>query len=477
MKISRYIWYLVILVQAWVADGVAYSQASRMIEVGDDAETKWVMNSVSRASNPIIQTIYTADPAPLVYNGTVYLYTSHDEDNLVDNFFTMNDWRVYSSNDMVNWTDHGSPLSYTDFSWSGGHAWAGQVIQRNGKFYYYIPTTIINGWMKIGVAVSDSPIGPFKDAIGGPLITSDCGDIDPTVFIDDDDQAYLYWGNPNLCYVKLNEDMISYSGNIVHVPMTVDSFGARRDNERPTSYEEGPWIYKRNGLYYMVYAAGPLSEHIAYATGPSAIGPWTYGGVIMPTQGSSFTNHPGVIDFEGNSYFFYHNGALPGGGGFHRSVCVEQFSYNADGSFPTINMTSGDFPAVKNLNPYALTEAETISWQSGIETETCSEGGMNIGYINNGDFIKVAAVDFESGASSFEARVASNTMGGQIELRLDSEAGPLVGTCSVPGTGGWQQWITISCPVSGVEAIHDLFLVFRGGNDYLFNINWWKFDR
>ena len=262
----------------------------------------------------------------------------------------------------------------------------------------------------------------------------------------------------------------------MHVPMTTQSFGTRTDTDRPTSYEEGPWFYKRNGLYYMVFTGGPISEHIAYATSQSATGPWTYGGVIMPTEGSSFTNHSGVIDFRGNSYFFYHNGALPDGGGYHRSACIEQFSYNADGSFPTITMSSGDFPGVDTLNPYVVTEAETIAWESGVETEECSEGGMNVSSINDGDYIRVAGVDFGAGATSFEARVASAASGGSIELRLDSETGTLVGTCEVPGTGGWQTWTTVSCDVSGATGIQDLYLVFKGGGDYLFNFNWWKFD-
>ncbi|WP_437963383.1 glycoside hydrolase family 43 protein [Sorangium sp. So ce260] len=430
------------------------------------------------ADNPIVQTLYTPDPAPMVYNDTVYLYTGHDEDSATD-WFGMNEWRVYSSKDMVNWTDHGSPLKYSDFSWAKGDAWAGQVIHRNGKFYYYVPVTSRSlNRHTIGVAVSDSPTGPFKDALGKPLITANCGDIDPTPFIDDDGQAYLYWGNPEVCYVKLNEDMISYQGDVVRVPMTAASFGQRTgesDGRHTTKYEEGPWLYKRDGLYYLVYAAGPISEYIAYSTSSSPTGPWTYRGVIMPTEGTSFTNHAGVIDYKGNSYFFYHNGALPGGGGFHRSTAVEQFTFNADGTIPTIRMTKEGAPGVGNLNPYVMTEAETIAWESGVETEACSEGGMDVGMIENGDYIKVKGVDFGTGAVSFDARVASATSGGNIELRLDSATGTLVGTCMVQGTGGFQTWVTTSCAVDGATGIHDLYLKFTGGDGFLFNVNWWKF--
>lgn len=431
--------------------------------------------SMSLADNPIVQTRYTADPAPLVYNDTVYLYTSHDEDVLVRNFFTMNDWRCYSTTDMVNWTDLGSPLSYEDFSWARGDAWAGQCIYRNGKFYFYVPMNRKNAGMAVGVAVSDKPQGPFTDPIGKPLVCSGHGDIDPSVFIDDDGQAYLYWGNPNLYYVKLNENMISYSSEIVKVPLTTESFGVRTKDDRPTQYEEGPWLYKRNDSYYLIFAAGPIPEHISYSTSSSPTGPWTFGGIVMPTQGGAFTNHPGVCDYKGNSYFFYHNTSLPGGGGFHRSVCVEQFEFNDDGTIPTINMTKEGAPQIGHLNPYSTVEAETICWASGVETEICSEGGMNVCDIDDGDFINIKGVDFGTGAPSFEARVASATHGGNIEIRLDNPTGTLAGTCAVPDTGGWQNWVTTSCMVKNVAGVHDLYLVFTGGSGLLFNVNWWRF--
>ena len=115
------------------------------------------------AVNPIVQTSYTADPAPMVHDGRVYVFTSHDEDVTIRNFFTMNDWKCFSSADMVNWTDHGTVLSYQDFDWSRGDAWAGQCIYRNGKFYYYVPLNQKNGGNAIGVAVSDRPEGPYKE--------------------------------------------------------------------------------------------------------------------------------------------------------------------------------------------------------------------------------------------------------------------------------------------------------------------------
>ncbi len=430
-----------------------------------------LLPSPSRAVNPIVQTIYTADPAPVVFDGRVYVYTGHDEDK--STYFTMKNWWVFSTADMVNWTAHGSPLSLKTFTWASRDAWAGQCIERNGKYYWYVPVRTSNGQSQIGVAVADSPTGPFTDALGHPLVAN--SSIDPTVFIDDDGQAYLYYANPGLYYVKLNADMISYSGAPTRVPLDQNAgFGW---NGSRTNFEEGPWLYKRNGIYYMVFS-GPIPEYIAYSTSTSPTGPWTYRGVIMPAQGSSFTAHSGIVDFAGNSYFFYHNGALPGGGGYDRSVAVESFTYGDDGSIPTFNMTTTGVAPVATLDPYARVEAETIAWEQGVELENTSDvdGTLDVTQISDGDYIRVMNVDFGAGAAAFDARVASGAAaGGTIELRLDGTAGTLAGTCTVPPTGGWQTWADVACAVTGATGIHDLYLVFKGGSGDLFNVNWWRF--
>jgi arabinoxylan arabinofuranohydrolase len=430
------------------------------------------------ADNPIVQTSYTADPAPVVYDGRLYVYTSHDEDVTVNNFFTMNDWRLYSTADMVNWTDHGSPAGYKSYSWGTGDAWAVQGISRNGKYYLYTPINNSTG-SKIGVLVGNNPWGPFTDPLGKALISTGSGNIDPTVFIDSDGQAYLYWGNPQLYYVKLNSDMISFPGSPNAVSLTTAGFGVRSNTDRATAYEEGPWFYKRGSLYYIVYPADGTPEKISYTTSSGSTGPWMYRGDIMAKEsgsGSSFTNHPGVIDYQGHSYFFYHNGALPGGGGYKRSVCVEEFTYKSDGTIPTITMSTAGPAAIATLNPFQQVEAETIAFSAGLKTEVCSEGGMDVTQISNGDYIKVKNVAFGAGATSFDARVASSTSGGNIELHLDSLSGTVIGTCAIAGTGGAQTWTTKSCSVTSTTGTHDLFLKFTGsGTGVLFNFNWWKF--
>lgn len=417
----------------------------------------------SFGQNPIVQTAYTADPAPMVYNDKVYLYTSHDEDE--STWFTMNDWRLYTTSDMVNWTDHGAILSIKDFEWGRMNAWAPQCIEREGKFYMYVPITDRNNRNGIGVAVADTPYGPFIDPLGKPLISNTMADIDPTVFIDDDGQAYLLWGNPECYYVKLNEDMISLQGEVGKFPNTVESFGKREgDPKRPTTYEEGPWLYKRNDLYYLLFAAGPIPEHIGYSTGPSPTGPWTYQGVLMATEGKSFTNHPAIIDFRDKTYFFYHNGALPGGGGFTRSVAVEEVEFNDDGTIVPMKMTEGITESLGSINPYVKNEAETIAWSEGVKAKHNEVVGNFITAKRNDAFTKVVGVDFrENGPTKFTARVGTtHNSDVSMEIRLGSRDGELIGSIDVPNTGGDDRWTLVNTDVKRVTGVHDVYFVFKG---------------
>ena len=455
------------------------------------------------AQNPFVQTWCTSDPAPMVHGNRMYVYTGHDEDGA--DFFWMQEWRVYSSADMVNWTDHGSPLALESFSWADDRAWASQCIERNGKFYWYICAhSRLSKGMAIGVAVSDSPTGPFRDAIGKPLFENGSWDhIDPTVMIDSDGQAWIMWGNPTVYYAKLNENMISIDGEVKTLDMTEEAFGGPSMGKREKgkkykdSYVEGPWIMKRptpnpsllgrgESAYYLLYAAGGVPEHISYSTALSPTGPWTYAGEIMPLSDTkSFTNHCGVADFKGHSYFFYHTGKLPGGGGFGRSVAVEEFKYNADGSFPTILPTDEGVKPIASFNPYEKVEAETMAFSRGVKTEQNNQVGVYVTDIHNGDYIKLQNVAFgRLVPRTFTARVASGLRGGEIEIRLDSIHGQMLGKLRVPATGGWEQWQTITTDLtyqlsalkSQFSAPCDLYFVFKGRKGpKLFNFDWWQF--
>jgi hypothetical protein len=364
------------------------------------------------------------------------------------------------------------------FPWAGqdNGAWASQVIARNGKFYFYA-AVFVNGRPNnaIAVAVADKPTGPFHDALGHPRVRGD-GYIDPTVFVDVDGQAYLYWGNPNLWYVKLNQDMISTSGQIVKDA----SFAKVPGKPDPFHYQEGPWAYKRNGHYYMAYASTCCPEGIAYAMSDTPTGPWKFKGYIMKPDPRSSGNHPGIIDYKGRSYVFgfdYRlNFAMTKQHRERRSVCVAEIHYNPEGTIREIPWWNEDkaVKQISTLNPYTRTEVATICWSERMKSEPGSQGGMCVYPTGTNAFIKVQGVDFGKGAKSFAASVASTANDGKIELRLDSPTGPLIGTCRVPNTGSATKWTTASCRVEHAAGAHDLYFMFTGGEALRFD--WWKFE-
>lgn len=305
--------------------------------------------------NPLITDKFTADPAPMVYNDTLFLYVGHDEyyegqDTASGGKeFNITEWLCYSTTDMQTWTDYGSVLKPTDFSWAVGEAWASQVIEKNGKFYYY--TTVQGGepyvGKAIGVAVGDSPTGPFKDAIGKPLVCDTMtsngargwwNDIDPTVLIDGEGQAWMCWGNGTCFLARLKPNMTELDGEIQVVDLP--------------KYVEGPWLHKHGDLYYLTYASmGVDREVVSYATAPSVAGPWTYQGEVTGMAENSFTIHPGIVEFKGKWYLFYHNATLTLGGHEgaigRRSVCVEELFYNSDGTIRVVEQTK---KGVSNLS-------------------------------------------------------------------------------------------------------------------------------
>ncbi|WGL16069.1 glycoside hydrolase family 43 protein [Microbulbifer bruguierae] len=297
---------------------------------------------ITHAANPAITDVLTADPAAMVHDGTVYLYTGHDEAKDNKGFYEMHKWLVFSSTDMVNWKNEGSPLAVKDFKWARGDAWASHVVEKDGKFYFY--TTVRHDETKpgfaIGVAVSDSPTGPFKDALGKALISNDMttdtkidwDDLDPAAFIDDNGEAYLFFGNTKPRWAKLKDNMIELDGPIHSLDLP--------------NFTEALYAHKHGDYYYLTYAMG-FPEKIGYAMSKSIEGPWEYKGILNELAGNSNTNHQSIIDYKDRSFFIYHNGGTPEGGSFRRSVCIDDLYYNEDGTIKRIVMTSEGVDPVK----------------------------------------------------------------------------------------------------------------------------------
>lgn len=443
------------------------------------------VTSMSMANNPVIQTSYTPDPAPYVHNGTVYLFVDHDEDDA--QYFKMKDWQLYTSTDMLNWTYEGTPMSTATFKWAkqGDNAWASQAIERDGKWYWYIcaeDTTVhLHG---IGVGVSNTPEGPYIDPLGKPLVAGGFGYIDPSVFIDDDGQAYIFWGNNGLWYAKLNRDMISLGSEVMPVSglddpecfgpkvMKMDYQAGKR--KMKTGYEEGPWVFKRNGIYYLVYASGGVPEHMAYSTSSSINGPWKYQGRIMDEAKGSFTIHGGSIEIGGRNFMFYHDGLLPNGGGFRRSTSIEEFNWDGD-KIPFIPFTKeGVTKPLRNFDPYQKVSAPTMAESYGLKTDrNAGKDNHYLTSINNGDWLKVRSVDFGNNVpSAVTVEVSDAQRNGTVEFYLDNLEGRPIAKIEITPDSKGQLKSHVKGKATGV---HDLLILFRGDDGELFNFKSWQF--
>lgn len=291
------------------------------------------MKQSAQPGNPVIRHKYTSDPAALVADGRVYLYTGHDEAPAGIYAYIMHEWLCFSSDDLVNWTEHEHVLHCGCFAWAKGDAWASQVVARNGKYYWYVTVAHASEYgHAIGVAVADRPEGPFRDARGSALISSatvplaeDTDHMDPSVLTDHEGQTWIFWGRNRCRRARLSDNMIELTGPVEEVPLP--------------QFSEGAWLHARNGWYYLLYGYG-APEKVGYAMSRDLSGPWDFKGILNEVPGNCETNRPCIIEYRGKWFFFYHNGALKGGGSHHRSVCIDALHYNADDTLKRIRMTS-----------------------------------------------------------------------------------------------------------------------------------------
>ena len=465
----------------------------RLIAFVDAAVDEFLISYKTYPKNlPVVQTKFTADPAPFVVADTLFLLASHDHNDAYG--FLMQDYVLYKTTDMVNWTDCGVVCSLRNFSWANRYGWGGfsnglwapQVVQANGRFYMYCP---LQG-RGIGVLVASTPYGPWSDPIGDRLISDQYDSIDPTVLIDDDGQAYLYWGNPNLWYVKLRKNMISIIGtpqkcNVNYSDELRARFKGQSLGENRFTYQEGPWAYKRGDTYYMAYASECCPEGIGYATSKSPIGPWECQGMIMDRDGRSSGNHPGIVDFKGQTYVFGFNYYINGlDGSSHRerrSVAVTAIKFRDDGTIPTrpfwYNLDA-TLP-VDTLDPYSRQEAETIYWSEGVKTASYSGRGICTDSIRHGGFIQVAHVDFGTGASSLSVSAKANKTSGYIEVFADKMYGnEPIATIHVTDKGKFNNY---EAPVTNSPTgIHDLYFLFTSDNavqENIMAVDYWQFKQ
>lgn len=357
------------LLTGTLAAVLSVSLCTPAVYAKDNVETKTLKKSNS--GNPMLgfdengDILYGGDPSVLVDGDTVYCYVGHDTSS--NESYWMPDWRCYSSKDMKNWTYESKIMNSSDIKGGNNHeAWAGQVAKgSDGKYYFYYCTQFSDG-KGVGVGVSDSPTGPFKDVNQKPLVSNSqtansvhsWEDIDPTVWVETDENGvehrYLGWGNTRFFVCELNEDMISIKDQDGNPDNLSVGYGKGNDivigkinNLQGHTYTEAPWYYRQKdengnyyGKYYMFFACD-WREQMAYATTDDIMSnEYEFGGIIMEPSATANTNHMAVFDFKGQTYFVYHDGSLPHGSGYRRVACCEPFTINEDGTIDPIKKTA-----------------------------------------------------------------------------------------------------------------------------------------
>ncbi len=460
-------------------------------------------------SNPLIDYDYGADPFALVYDGRVYLYMTADklqydtDGNVIDNDYSyINRLHVISSDDMVNWTDHGfiqvagpdGVAKWANFSWAPAIAY--KQIDGVDKFFLYF----CNSGGGIGVLEGDSPVGPWRDPNGKALIDGSTPGVqgvpwifDPAVMVDDDGTGYLAFGggvpagqdlNPKSArIVKLADNMTKLADDEDGIPQMIDA---------PCMFEDGG-IHKANGKYYYTYCSNFSGNHSAIEGYPGygiiccmvsddPMGPYTYVGEILQNPSYYFNvggnNHHALFEFNGTTYITYHAQTLGKALGIekgYRSTHINEVEYYEDGSIKPIDADMKGVSQLKAFSPYSKVAGTTIGWNSGIAPRDLGDNNMVLSSVNNGDWLAIGGVDFgENGAETFEAEIAG-LAGGSIELRLDSPDGELIGTLEVE-SGNGDEFTTLSCSVENAVGEHTLFFVYSGeGKDELMEVQSWQF--
>ncbi|MGC9468362.1 MAG: family 43 glycosylhydrolase [Anaerolineae bacterium] len=403
-------------------------------------------------------------------DGRLYLYGSYDISG--DTTYCSHEYHVFSSPDMQRWTDHG-----VSFRSSEAHAnpeaqlYAPDCMKIDE--HYYLCYCCSDG--SEGIAVSDSPGGPFRNAHG--VEGADGDGIDPAILLDDDGVVYYFWGQFELRGARLRDDLTGIDAStLVQSILTEAGHG----------FHEGASIRKRNGLYYLVYTdiSRGRATSMAYATSRSPLGPYEKGGIIIDNTGcdpETWNNHGSIAEFNGQWYVFYHRSSQ--GSKFSRRVCVEPITFKADGSLDEVEMTtqgvSRPLDATEPVDAFrACLLSGRVRTASLPPDETTELWREHLTSTHNGDWAAYKYINFREGVTSFHARVSSLTYGGVLEVHIDRPSGPLVSACEVPCTGGWQRWSTLNARVQKpVQGVHTLYLIFKGGSHRLFDLESFWFTR
>lgn len=423
------------------------------------------------ATNPFIMDQFTADPTARVFEGRVYVYPSHDIHEPPGytgrkNWFVMEDYHVFSSENLTDWTDHGVILSQKDVPWADPNAfamWAPDCVFKDGKYYFYFPTKDKNGEKRIGVAIGDKPAGPFRPE---PDYMPGVVGIDPDVFIDKDGTAYMSWSrNDALVMARLKPNMLEIDGEIVAL-----------DYLPKKGLQEGPFMLERKGVYYLTYPhVANRIERLEYATGSSPMGPFKWAGVLLDeSQTGCWTSHHSIVEYKGQWYLFYHDRDLSPANDKRRSIRADRLYFNEDGSIRKVIPT---LRGVGIVNAGSQIQIDRYSERSGDDVKVSyledanPHAGWKVALNAPGSWVRFDQVDFGRGRQKTVEVRAKTTGKSQLKIRLGSPEGPVIGTVRLDEGGDWK--VAKGATKKEPAGVHDLFVTLPGGQ--FVEVDWVRF--
>lgn len=426
------------------------------------------------AQNPLILSQYTADPSARVFGDRVYVYPSHDilatPGHGRAGWFCMEDYHVFSSANLTEWTDHGMIVTQNKVPWvkpDSYSMWAPDCMYRNGKYYFYFPSTPKDSTMgrgfAIGVAIADKPTGPF---VPQSLPIKGVHGIDPNVFIDKDGQAYLYWSQGNIYAAKLKENGLELASE----PTVLANL--------PTQgLKEGPYLFERNGLYYLTFPhVENKTERLEYSIGNNPLGPFKMTGVIMDESASGcWTNHHSVIRFKDQWYLFYHNDDLSPNFDKSRSIRLDSLFFNTDGTIRKVVQTLRGVGITNAAKPIQLDRYSNISDKGAtvafLDTADRFKGWKTI-FEAPGAWVQYNSVGFGKKAYRSVIAKARSATGGTIQIRDKDANGPVLAEIKLPKGEEWNEQKAAVAKLSA--GTHNLCAVLKGGGRA--EIDWISFQ-